>query len=771
MVTGDAVNTAARLEQAAGAGEILVGEMTERLVREAARLESVPAVAAKGKAEAVRAFRLLSVHSAVGRSVSAAPLVARNHELAALGKAFDEIVAAGVCGLVTVIGQAGVGKSRLVAEFTGQVERAGRARVLRGRCLSYGDGLTYWPLREIVFAAAGVSGSESREEAATALKAVTGTGPGALIVADRLATALGLRDGSVSADETSWATRRTLKWLASENPLMLVVEDIHWARPAMLDLLLGLVADAAAPIMIICPTRPALTETNPGWSAPGARRWTIDLEGLPPAAGEELIEATAGGVSVPDWLRQRILQTAEGNPLFVEEMVRLVLESGQTAVAIPPTIEALMAARIDQLPRSELVVAQRGAVVGRVFEQQSVEALLPTAEASDLDLRLRGLLRRDVIRDEPVAGPDSYKFRHILIRDAAYNAMAKLERAELHEAFADWLEDAFSGREGEFDEILGHHLEQAYRYRVDLRQLGTSGTATAARAARHLERAARRALLHGDAASAAALYGRALDLPGWPDDQRSEALIYWSESLLSTGAVGEAVGRAEQALELAAHISNRRLRARARIALLRCRMTSGSIGNPSPEASAEVETALVDAEASGDPAAQAAALYERANLAYYSGNLDESAAQLDEAFAFAVRGDDALLTMDIDAQRLPTAVVGSAPASELAQTAKDFAERWAWNPQQRGGALRLLAFVESLLGRIDEARAHIGESQAIADDLRLPLDQWQVLHDRGWIEDMAGDVAAAELALLAAVDLAESWATRPVARSPRRGWP
>ncbi len=270
---------------------------------------------------------------------------------------------------------------------------------------------------------------------------------------------------------------------------------------------------------------------------------------------------------IPDWLRQRILQTAEGNPLFVEEMVRLVLESGQTAVVIPPTIEALMAARIDQLPRSELVVAQRGAVVGRVFEQQSVEALLPTAEASDLDLRLRGLLRRDVIRDEPVAGPDSYKFRHILIRDAAYNAMAKLERAELHEAFADWLEDAFSGREGEFDEILGHHLEQAYRYRVDLRQLGTSGTATAARAARHLERAARRALLHGDAASAAALYGRALDLPGWPDDQRSEALIYWSESLLSTGAVGEAVGRAEQALELAAHIGNRRLRARARIAL------------------------------------------------------------------------------------------------------------------------------------------------------------------------------------------------------------
>ena len=261
----------------------------------------------KAKLRPCAAFRLLSVQAASGRSVSDARLVARHAELAALEGAFNEIVAARGCGIVTVVGQAGVGKSRLVAEFVGRVEKTARGRVLRGRCLSYGEGLTYWPLREIVLSAAGLTGSESREEGATALVKITGPAAEAVVVADRLATALGLRDGSVSADEISWAVRRTLESLASEQPLVLVVEDIHWARPAMLELLSGLVTDAGSPILIVCPARPELLESNPTWTAAGGRRWTIDVEGLPPEAGAELIDATAAGADIPDWLRQRIL--------------------------------------------------------------------------------------------------------------------------------------------------------------------------------------------------------------------------------------------------------------------------------------------------------------------------------------------------------------------------------------------------------------------------------------------------------------------------------
>jgi len=752
LVTGDAVNTAARLEQAAAAGQILVGETTARLVRHAARLEPMPAIAAKGKTEAVPVEHLLSVDSSIGRRVTETPLLGRGDELAKLLDAFDAVQASQECGVVTIIGQAGVGKSRLVAEFVGRLEHSGRAQVLRGRCLSYGDGLTYWPLREMALSAAGVSGAASREEAAAALGKITGARDDSALVADRLAVALDLRDGSVSSDEIAWAARRTVEALAAQGSLVLVIEDIHWARPAMLELLASLVTNAAAPILIVCPARPELRETNPDLAAASPKHWVIELDGLPTEAGDRLIDATAAGHDIPGGLRTRILDTAEGNPLFVEEMVRLMLESGRTSVAVPPTIEVLMAARIDQLPRPELAVAQRGAVVGRVFEEQSVKALLSAREPIDVDARLRDLLRRDVIRREPAAGPDSYKFRHILLRDAAYNAMAKLERAELHEALADWIGDSIGGREGEFDEILGHHLEQAYRYRVELRELAGAGPAIATRAARHLDRAARRSLLRGDAAASAALYGRALDLPGWPDDERSEALVRWSEALLSSGAIAEASDRAERALTLAQQLGDRRLLARARIALLRGRLTDGSIVNPSPEASAEVVIAVNDAEASGDDTALAAALYERSNLSYFSGNLDQSAAELDKAFERAIAGGDELLAIDIDAQRLPVAVVGPVPASEVAAMAQRAAERWS--PGQRGSALRLLAFVESLLGRIDEARVHIDESRAIADDLRLPLEQWQVLHDQGWIEDMAGDTAAAEIALTAAADLA-----------------
>ncbi|TME79936.1 MAG: hypothetical protein E6I45_11985 [Chloroflexi bacterium] len=516
LATGDTVNTAARLEQAANPGEILLGPVTARLVRGAARLQAVPPIAAKGKAEPIPAFRLVSIGSSPPPPTDM-PLVGREAELASLRSEFERVVTERTPAIVTLLGAPGVGKSRLVAELLATI--GDRATILRGRCLSYGDGLTYWPLREIVLAATG--SDESPDEAELRLR--DRIGEEGAVIADRLATAVGLREGSVSAEEIHWAARRTFERLSADRPLVLVVEDIHWARPPMLELLEHIVRESNdAPILIVCPARPDLLETASEWGKPPNAR-TLELEGLTQEASERLIDSVAESANqLPNALRQRILETAEGNPLFVEEMVRLVVETGDTSLAIPPTIEALMATRIDRLPAPERTVAQRGSVVGRVFERAAVTALLVEPARRSLGARLGALVRKQLLRREGQAraGDPSFKFRHILIRDAAYNGLAKAERAELHEAFARWLAGTIAGMSGEFEEIVGFHLEQAYRYRVELRESGHRLDELGQEAALRLASAAHAASDRGDELGAARLFERAVSLPGW-DDRRT----------------------------------------------------------------------------------------------------------------------------------------------------------------------------------------------------------------------------------------------------------
>ena len=548
----------------------------------------------------------------------------------------------------------------------------------------------------------------------------------------------------MSADEIGWAARRTLESIAFEQPLALVVEDIHWARPAMLELLDGLVDDAAAPILIVCPARPDLLESSPDWVRPAARRWTVDLEGLPAQAGEELIDATAGGSDVPGWLRERILQTAEGNPLFVEEMVRLIVESGPSAVAVPTTIEALMAARIDQLPRPELTVAQRAAVVGRVFERPTVEALLPVEDRHDLDARLRALLQKDVIRDEPaVAGGDSaFKFRHILIRDAAYNAMAKLERAKLHEAFADWLEQAAAGREIEFAEILGHHLEQAYRYRTELRDTGSHTLEIGARAADHLAAAGRAAFERGDTLATTRLLERTTVLPGLPSETLAEIHLRLSEAYAISGDFTRALDCAERAVTQAQ--DDRGLSARARVTRLEARELNGLIDNVSSEYIAEMDAAVADAEASGDALAIARTWAARNIPAYLLGRLDESTEQLRRALAAAARTSDVPYQLELENSLLVHELVGPTRASIVVEHGRNLLARTEMLPSLHADALRLTGIAEALLGRLVEGRAMMAQSLALADELRRESDSVNILLDSSWVERLAGDLAAAE---------------------------
>jgi class 3 adenylate cyclase/tetratricopeptide (TPR) repeat protein len=468
LATGDAVNVAARLEQAAEPGEVLIGESTQALVRDAVETEPVEPLVLKGKSEPVSARRLVSLLDAPERS-HALPFVGRELELARIVEAWDRAEAQASCELVTVVGDAGVGKSRLVAEALAAVE----PRVVRGRCLPYGEGIAYWPVVEVVQQLAVL--------------------PSDPVAAMAIRSLLGESGIGTSGDEIAWAFRKLLE---EQAPLVVVFDDIQWGDETFLDLVESTaLLSAGAPILLLCMARPELVEQRPGW--PG----TIRLEPLAPDHAAALI-----GDGVSDDLRERIAHAAGGNPLFISEMLAMTAENEN--VEVPPTLKALLAARLDQLDEPERRVLERGSVEGEIFHRGSVQALAP--EERQVTTRLAALVRHQLIRPDrtQLAGDDGYRFRHLLIRDAAYDALPKAVRADLHARFADWLDE--HGRAlVERDEIVGYHLEQAVRYHTEL---GRPDPELGDRAAARLAAAGHRAIDRQEDRTAAVLLGRAAAL-------------------------------------------------------------------------------------------------------------------------------------------------------------------------------------------------------------------------------------------------------------------
>jgi class 3 adenylate cyclase len=467
LATGDAVNVAARLEQAAMPGTILIGEDTHDLVRDIVEVEAVEALVLKGKSVPVPAFRLLSVLAAPERS-HASRFVGRQRELVALEQAWEGATARARCELVTVVGEPGVGKSRLVAEALETIE----ARVVRGRCLPYGEGITYWPVVEVVKQ---VGALPSDPAAATALRSL-----------------LGESEQGTSADQIAWAFRKLLE---EQAPLVICLDDVQWGEETFLDLVEATaLLSAGAPILLLCMARPELLDRRPAW--PGVMR----LQALTADEADALIRD-----EVPGDLRERIARAGGGNPLFISEMLAMAREGAD--VDVPPTLRALLAARLDQLDEPERRVLERGSVEGELFHRGAVQALAP--EEQQVTARLTALVRRELVSPDraQLVGEDAFRFRHLLIRDAAYDALPKSVRAELHERFADWLDG--HGEIVELDEIVGYHLEQAAAYR---RELGRPADDLAARAGGRLAAAGRRALWREDRRAARALLERALSL-------------------------------------------------------------------------------------------------------------------------------------------------------------------------------------------------------------------------------------------------------------------
>jgi class 3 adenylate cyclase len=489
LVTGDVVNVAARLEQAAPTLEILIGEPTYRLVRGAVEVEVVEPLELKGKSERVPAFRLLAAREAQAADRRAVPLVGRERELDVLDQAFHASVEQSSCRMVTVLGEAGVGKSRLTDAFVDAA--VGTAHVLTGRCLPYGRGITFWPLSEIVRAAAGIRDDDSTEVAMAKLAGLVGPDPDG--VADRVASAVGLSQRQFPLDELFWGTRKLFQTLASRGPLVLVFEDIHWAEEPLLDLIEHLASWVrAAPLLIVCLSRTELLDIRSDWGGGRVRATAIELEPLGATESEQLVDALLDATQGPigDGVRRILLDKTEGNPLFLEETVRMLAENGGRPPAqIPDTVQALIAARIDRLGPQARTVLQRASVIGRTFWGGAIEQLSP--ELEDVDCVIDELLARDFVVPEPrstITGEKAYRFKHVLIREVAYSGLAKASRAEHHLRFADWLHERAGD---ELLEIRAFHLDQASALLAELD--GSPPAALAARAAEVLEQAGRRA--------------------------------------------------------------------------------------------------------------------------------------------------------------------------------------------------------------------------------------------------------------------------------------
>lgn len=481
IAIGDATNLAARLEQAAAPGEILLGEETLRLVRGAVEVEPLEPLDLKGKSEPVLAFRLLSVDPVAPglRRHFEMPLVGRARELALLRGAWERAVQESGCHLLTLLGAAGVGKSRLVSELLDAVNA--EATVLSGRCLHYGEGITFWPL----------------------IEALAPVGEPASRVLDRLESG-----GAATPEELFWEVRRLLEALALDRPVILHIDDLQWAEPTLLDLL-DHVADLSrdSPILLLCTARPDLLEERPAWSGGKLSATTVRLQPLDAPSCDRLLDELGDGL-MPD-ARARVIAASDGNPLFLEEMAALARE--QHTLSVPSTIQALLAARLERLPEQERELLELAAVEGEVFHLTALRALASERIPGDLQQRLTGLVRKELIRPHPahLKGDQAFRFRHILARDGAYDALPKASRAYLHERFATWLEQEASDLP-ELDEIAGWHLEQTVRY---LRELGRrTEPALSRRAAEHLHAAGRRAAARADTAAARNLLERAYAL-------------------------------------------------------------------------------------------------------------------------------------------------------------------------------------------------------------------------------------------------------------------
>ena len=760
-VVGDPVNVAARLQQEAGDGDVVIGEATRRLVSQLVTLAPLGVFALKGRSERVAAYRVVSLERPAGAAVIA--FVGRDDELRRIMAIYDTAVARRGARLAVILGSPGLGKSRLLDEFTRYI--GDRATVLTAHCDAAG-GATFAPLAEALRVLLHIDEGATSGALRAAIDSVVRRDD-----AERVRIAAGvtaLLAGTPEApEETFFIVRRLLAALATTQPVVLAIDDLQWAEPLLLDLVEHLVQwSADVPLLLLAAARPELRDARSSLTAPGSLvADVLTLGGLDAAAATRLAANVIGADALPAAVAGRVLATSEGNPLFVGELVRMLVHDGAlkqegdrwtigvelAALEMPPTIHAVLAARIERLRPEERSVLERAAVVGRHFSRAAVAHLLPR-ETADLDAQLESLRRSELIESDTgwFLGEPVLRFHHMLIRDAAYRRLLKGTRAELHSRFAQWIESRI-GESVEHDETIGWHLEQAHQHLRELGPLNEQGRALGDRAARYLAAAGRRALTRDDLPLAASLLGRALERLDPVDPMRTDLALDWCEALLSTGDVGPAVGAVD---ELGRFIGDSdRLRAwhtcfAGQLAVL----TDPQALRATAEA---VAAAVEQLAAAGDAAGEAKAHSVHALALQRLGKIGACEAALDKALAAARRADD---------RRRSNAVLVGAP----------LAARWGPSPVTRASgrcldvvrvlritqgapaveavALRCQGLLEALRGRTDAARRMIASSRRMVEELGITQRLLEADVFAGHIELLEGDAVAAEHCLRAAYE-------------------
>ena len=745
FTAGDIVNVAARLEQAARPGDVLLGRDTFSLVRHAVQAEPVAPLTVKGKRAEIEAHRLLTVVSgARGRPERPrAPMVGRQRERRRLLDTFHQAVADRSCHLVTVLGAAGVGKSRLVAEVLETID--GTATLAVGRCLPYGDGLTWWPLVE----ALGSTGLVER------------AGPDAGDAAARVSELLGSSGAAVAHEDACWAVRKVLEALGRERPIVLVVDDLQWAEPPFVDVLEH-VADWArdSPLVLLIMARPELLDARPAWGGGKPNATSVLLEPLGETETGDLLRHLLGTARLGDRAVARILDVAEGNPLYVEEIVAMLADQGlldapdgDVSIAVPPTIHALLAARLDGLEEGERAVIEAAAIPGKEFGREQVEALVGEPTRDGVGAHLLRLVRSNLIRPAG-AREGAFVFRHQLIRDAAYDGIAKDTRAALHERFADWLEE-HQPHLPSVDELLGHHLERAVVIRREL-GAGPATTDLAARASATLLRAGRRAAAR-DEPAAVRLLERAAALA--PDRERPTVLVHLANALENEGELLRAAALAREAVRLALVASDRRTATRARLAELSITMGHTESDTDLATFEAAVKSLISELELLDDDEGLAAGLRLMGYITME--RYADATAYLERALVHAERAGNRGEAMRTAASLGFQALFGPVPAPEAIERCRVLRDRVAGHRSATASLLRYEAVLVAMRGGIDEARALHARADDIMEDLGRPaLSAANGSFTRTLLELLAGAPTRAERAARAGLEAFEAMGNR-----------
>lgn len=756
LATGDAVNVAARLEQAAPVGTILIGELTRQLVGAAVVVDEVEPLTLKGKAQTVRAYQVTALATgSLEDAPPSAPMVGREAEMATLRDAFDAATSARVGRIATIVGDAGVGKTRLTAEFLASI--ADTARVLRGGCLAYGDGITFWPIGEVVRDAADIEASDPPAIALDKLRRVV-SDPG---VVDRVAVAVGLSDRSFQVAELFWGIRRFLETLGADRPLVVVLDDVHWAESTLLELIqyLGGAIDDAA-VLLLCGARPTLLEDHPEWSTGDTGR-RIVLQPLGAADAARVAAGFLGGGELDPAVLDRVVTAAEGNPLFVGQLLAMLVEDGAlrrvddrwvtdrdlATLAIPPTIEALLAARLDGLPDGERAVVDPASVIGVLFPRPAVESLVEPDVVADLADRLVELEGRQLVRPDVDAsvGEDVYRFGHVLIRDAAYGGLLKRTRADLHERFVAWADatNQAADRAMEFEEILGYHLEQASRYRRELSPLDDHATELGIRASVRLAAAGRRALARGDIGASGSLLRRAVDLLPDGHRERPGLLLALAETRFEAGEADDADGALATAEAEADQLGDRALATIARLERLQVRYLTDPSAIDGP-VEPRIRAALQDLEDADDHAGQARAWQFLGNLAYAAGRWADATAAIERVVEQARLAGDEALVVRMSPYLAIFATEGTTPVDEALALSEAALGGTTTDQRAQALTLRARARLHAMTGDFAAARGDYRRARRILEDLGNTFAAALTGIDAGPIELLAGDPVAAE---------------------------